>query len=110
MSFWNITPREQVIGRAIRYHSHPHSQQIQIRYINITKFRYTKIINSELYSELECAICFNGKTDNTDNTNKTNKWCELSCEHKYHMNCISPWISRNTTPTCPICRKKLIHQ
>lgn len=26
------------------------------------------------------------------------------CKHVFHKRCIDPWIKRNHTPTCPICR------
>ena len=35
----------------------------------------------------------------------------LPCGHKYHKNCITPWIERthDTGPTCPICRRTMIN-
>jgi len=32
-------------------------------------------------------------------------WNILQCEHKFHGNCIIPWIRENST--CPICRQEL---
>ena len=40
-----------------------------------------------------CCICL----DKLNNNIKT-----LSCNHKFHINCLNQWILSN--PTCPICR------
>lgn len=44
----------------------------------------------------ECSICL-------DKNNL--EWNILPCEHKFHGNCIIPWIRENST--CPICRQEL---
>ena len=44
--------------------------------------------------EEECSICLQ-KNDF--------EWCELPCKHKFHYECINPWI--NMSNTCPICRQ-----
>lgn len=42
----------------------------------------------------ECSICLD----------KNNiEWVSLPCEHKFHENCLSPWIYTNLN--CPICRR-----
>lgn len=43
----------------------------------------------------ECCICL------TD-INKTTGQVDMSCSHKYHLKCISKWLSNHST--CPMCR------
>lgn len=31
------------------------------------------------------------------------------CKHYFHKRCIDPWIKKNHTPTCPICRALISH-
>ena len=45
----------------------------------------------------ECCICMD-----SDNTNP---WSMIPCGHKFHKECISPWIQINHT--CPICRLRI---
>ena len=43
----------------------------------------------------ECCICLT-------EINKTTGQVEMSCSHKYHLKCISKWLSNHST--CPMCR------
>lgn len=45
----------------------------------------------------ECCICMD--------IGGTNAWSMLACGHKFHKDCISPWIQANHT--CPICRIRI---
>jgi hypothetical protein len=44
-----------------------------------------------------CSICL----DNNDD----DPWVELSCKHKFHIECVYPWISLHNN--CPNCRLQL---
>jgi hypothetical protein len=46
-----------------------------------------------------CAICFK-------NSEKGDRWEELTCGHKFHPNCINPWLELRNT--CPLCRKEQV--
>jgi len=50
----------------------------------------------EVHPNEECTICM----DKNDLI-----WLTLSCEHKFHEECIFKWIDTNLS--CPICRKQL---
>ena len=45
----------------------------------------------------ECCICLT-------EINKTTGQVDMSCSHKYHLKCISKWLSNHST--CPMCRAK----
>ena len=45
----------------------------------------------------ECCICLT-------EINKTTGQVDMSCSHKYHLKCISKWLSNHST--CPMCRSK----
>lgn len=45
-----------------------------------------------------CAICLSDIPESS-----SEKWLVLTCNHKFHVDCIRDWISLNTT--CPLCRK-----
>jgi len=42
-----------------------------------------------------CIICLED--------NKEKEWGELHCKHKFHVECVTPWITTNNN--CPICRQ-----
>ena len=44
-----------------------------------------------------CSICL----DNNDD----DPWVELSCKHKFHIECVYPWLSLHNN--CPNCRLQL---
>lgn len=46
-----------------------------------------------------CAIC-------TDDTTPNMQWKELPCKHKFHPQCIDPWILGHQT--CPLCRHRVL--
>jgi len=47
-----------------------------------------------------CSICFDPFcSGNADNC------VGLPCNHKYHKNCIKPWLERSNT--CPMCRRNI---
>lgn len=60
--------------------------------------RYKKILlmiqNIRYVSGDVCSICLE------ENANK--KWGELKCKHRFHTDCLVPWIETNRT--CPMCR------
>jgi len=45
----------------------------------------------------ECCICMD--------IGETNSWSMLACGHKFHKDCVLPWIQANHT--CPICRIRI---
>ena len=45
----------------------------------------------------ECCICLT-------EINQTTGQVDMSCSHKYHLKCISKWLSNHST--CPMCRSK----
>ncbi|KAJ3158734.1 hypothetical protein HDU86_002699 [Geranomyces michiganensis] len=45
-----------------------------------------------------CAVCVEAFTSDDGESTK------LPCEHRFHMNCITPWLSLHNT--CPICRQE----
>ncbi|KAI8586757.1 hypothetical protein BDZ88DRAFT_399427 [Geranomyces variabilis] len=45
-----------------------------------------------------CAVCVDGFT--SDNNLSTT----LPCDHMFHMDCITPWLSLHNT--CPVCRRE----
>lgn len=50
-------------------------------------------------SELpECSICL---------SNNKNNNIILSCNHAFHINCLTPWLSKGHY-TCPLCRKEIL--
>jgi len=53
-------------------------------------------------AEEECSICLSPLLNESQLT--------MECSHKYHKNCITTWLKRQTT--CPLCHenKKLIPQ
>jgi hypothetical protein len=54
----------------------------------------------------DCAICQDEFIDPKDVSRKPVFARMLPCEHKYHDECIRPWLRRNGT--CPICRKNVL--
>lgn len=43
-----------------------------------------------------CAICF-------EEAKTLDQWMILQCKHKFHPNCIQPWLTEHNT--CPLCRE-----
>jgi len=46
-----------------------------------------------------CSICVQESIEG-------NLWKELTCAHKFHPDCIDPWIQKNNS--CPMCRQYII--
>jgi len=58
---------------------------------SISSPNLTSVINNQ---NDECCICLD--------IGETNSWSMLACGHKFHKDCVLPWIQANHT--CPICR------
>lgn len=100
---WTASPREQIIERAQRVSSHS-NLPISFKYHNIIESKLTDYIKPIDYAEdLECAICLD--------SNDTTQYCEVSCSHKFHSQCVGQWIKtkidNQSIITCPNCREKL---
>lgn len=100
---WNILPREQIIGRALRMTRHSNIP-ISFQYHNIIESKPTNYTKPIDYAEdLECGICI-GSYDSI-------QYCEVSCSHKFHSHCVGQWIKtkidNQSTITCPNCRDEL---
>ena len=53
-------------------------------------------------SESECVICL-------DKINVDDRIFELSCNHKYHIDCMVQYFNSNSSGSkCPICREQII--
>ncbi|KAJ8452576.1 hypothetical protein Cgig2_004912 [Carnegiea gigantea] len=57
----------------------------------------------------ECAICFEGFTDDDGDRDSNKKKIAVrvlpECGHKFHERCLTPWLSIcRSQPTCPKCR------
>lgn len=61
-----------------------------------------RVMHEHHYQGQTCAVCHSGY--------KYNEFVRTLplCKHIFHKRCIDPWIKRNHTPTCPICRT-IIH-
>lgn len=46
-----------------------------------------------------CSICYDDET-----TTENQQWVVLTCNHKFHSECIDPWIKSHNT--CPLCSTK----
>jgi hypothetical protein len=56
-------------------------------------------ITEEPPKDSACAICY-------EDPKSGDKWKQLPCEHKFHPDCIDPWIREHNS--CPLCRKKVL--
>lgn len=73
--------------------------------------KYIKKLNSKNQNDnitdddIDCAICIEKIT-------KRQKSVTLNCGHKFHKNCLQPWIKTQTSnynsPTCPLDRTIII--
>jgi len=52
-------------------------------------------------SEETCSICTSSVEEN-----RTATWSTLSCNHKFHADCITEWLTYRQT--CPLCRKDAV--
>lgn len=55
---------------------------------------------------LDCAICQEEFFDPKDPSRKPVFARKLVCDHKFHDECIRPWLTRNGT--CPVCRMNVL--
>ncbi len=57
-----------------------------------------RVMHEHHFQGHECAVCHSNY--------KLNEFVRTLpvCKHFFHKRCIDPWIKRNHTPTCPICR------
>ena len=55
---------------------------------------------SDIENNIECTICLSNDSDI--------EWVKLNCNHMFHRECISEWLSINNT--CPICREEHINR
>lgn len=74
--------------------------QRQINYSNLTILSQVKD-GDVIIEEENCIIC-------RDKLSK--KEINLSCNHNLmHYACLAKWMEINFVPTCPICRKEIVH-
>ena len=62
---------------------------------------YLKQNTTEIRSDSNCSICL------VDLQNDTNL-IQLTCEHYFHEECITEWLSMNDIPNCPLCRTEQV--
>ena len=55
---------------------------------------------ADIENNNECTICLSNDSDI--------EWVKLNCNHLFHRECISEWLSINNT--CPICREEHINR
>lgn len=72
------------------------------RRVNETLGSSRRVMHEHHYQGQTCAVCHSGY--------KQNEFVRTLpvCKHLFHKRCIDPWIKRNHTPTCPICRANII--
>ena len=61
-----------------------------------------RVVHEHHYQGQTCAVCHSAY--------KQNEFVRTlpMCKHYFHKRCIDPWIKRNHTPTCPVCRTQII--
>lgn len=61
-----------------------------------------RVVHEHHYQGQTCAVCHSNY--------KQNEFVRTlpMCKHFFHKRCIDPWIKRNHTPTCPVCRTQII--
>lgn len=65
---------------------------------NATLLRHTgPVTRSQRSNLLTCAICLEEELDQHFTVTTT-------CNHTFHYNCLSPWLSQNAHQSCPLCR------
>ena len=62
-----------------------------------------RVMHEHHFQGQECAVCHSNY--------KLNEFVRTLpiCKHYFHKRCIDPWIKKNHTPTCPICRTLISH-
>jgi hypothetical protein len=64
--------------------------------------RSRRVVHVEHFAGRECSVC--------QSPYLQNEFVRTLpvCKHMFHKRCIDPWIKRNSSPTCPVCRKEII--
>jgi hypothetical protein len=90
-------PFEAIEQRTQRHHppviSNENNGHLTVRYDELPIISYYPAHESE--DSNECCICTE-KFQSNDSLNL------LSCMHRFHVQCLSPWYETNKT--CPVCR------
>ncbi|XP_065060230.1 E3 ubiquitin-protein ligase RNF126-like [Rhopilema esculentum] len=68
---------------------------------NIDKLPKIQISQEDVDNELECAVC-------KDSFVLHEQVLKLSCNHKFHSDCVKPWLQLHDS--CPVCRCSLSGQ
>ncbi|XP_009782022.1 probable E3 ubiquitin-protein ligase RHY1A [Nicotiana sylvestris] len=68
-------------------------KSVSKRFINWAKLGWKSLLEQD-----ECAICL-------DQYRKRDNLIQLSCAHKFHSNCLVPWLEFNSH--CPCCRMEI---
>lgn len=76
----------------------PPPPQPTSRHVNESLGSSRRVMHEHHYQGQTCAVCHS--------LYKQNEFIRTlpACKHFFHKRCIDPWIKRNHTPTCPICR------
>lgn len=77
----------------IRYNNRNNNKGIKLNSLR----RNSKIYIQEEENNIDCSICLEEKGRIIR---------ELSCGHKYHIDCIEKWFCKKNS--CPNCRKKFL--
>ncbi|CAG9136666.1 unnamed protein product [Plutella xylostella] len=62
--------------------------------------RRAKEFRTRAWSAEECSICCEVMLD-------THPLIDLDCSHRFHQECIRPWLRMEKPATCPNCRKRI---
>jgi len=90
-----FTNYQDLLDQLFRQHqprTHATSQNI------VEKLPKLLITEQEVSEKVDCAVCKDEFTLNEEAI-------KLPCEHKYHVDCIHPWLKQHNT--CPVCRYEL---
>ncbi|KAG7298552.1 hypothetical protein JYU34_018191 [Plutella xylostella] len=62
--------------------------------------RRAREFRTRAWSAEECSICCEVMLD-------THPLIDLDCSHRFHQECIRPWLRMEKPATCPNCRKRI---
>jgi len=69
----------------------------------VTSIYYGWFPTFDVESQTECAICMEDfRNDDSDNSEEIDPIKTLRCGHRFHCDCIDPWIAQKSS--CPLCR------